>query len=729
MTVNRLPNGGLRPWVCRTVEFLHAQGRRCRSVMTTSSILVTIGATCAFVYADPPKPTQQIYQTAASILALSPEQASREEPAHLRGVVTLCAENGGLVIEDHTAGIWINSVLHLPCDPGDEIEIQGVVGPGMYTPVVRAISIRKLGHSPLPKPHPVTFKQMSTGDEDDQYVSIEGVVRSSGLHRSDSIWQRVWLKIEMADGFVYASFPAADAEAGSKLIDAVVRIEGATLCMKNEKGQLTAPSFLMATGMQHLTVLRPPPQDLFALPLTPISRLMRYRSGTDYAHRVRIAGIVTYYKPGESLILEEDGRGLLVTTAQTSDIKIGDRIEALGFPTLQASGPIVQDAVLRYIAPGQQLQPATVKIEDLAYGEWNNNLVSTQGRLLRRVHEPYREVLLIQDKSNLLLTELAKPDNPSILAKIQEGSTIRITGVTFLEVTDNWKPGHLSASAVHYKLLLRSASDIQLIDLPSWWSTQHVIYVASILSLACLALVAFSRMERWRLQSVLNERERMAHEIHDTLAQSFAGIGFQLQAISKEIPSQLPGLRQQVDLARALVRHSHAEAKRSVEPPSPEPLEKIDLLSALESSARAMVEGGSVEVSADCTGAQRSIPPQMVFSLVRIGQEAISNAVRHADPTHLEIAVVYEKHTVRLAVTDNGCGFVESGDLLGFGLRGMHKRAAALSARLEIVSYPGRGTRIEVIAPLPHNFTLLAFLRRAWRHLVEGILHVNIETR
>jgi signal transduction histidine kinase len=236
-------------------------------------------------------------------------------------------------------------------------------------------------------------------------------------------------------------------------------------------------------------------------------------------------------------------------------------------------------------------------------------------------------------------------------------------------------------------------------------------------------------MERRRLQAVLNERERMAHEMHDTFAQSFAGIGFQLQAICKEIPSQLPGLRQQVDLARALVRHSHAEAKRSVEPPSPEAPETIDLLSALESSARAMVEGGSVEVSTLCTGAHRSLPPQIGFSLVRIGQEAISNAVRHADPTRLEIAVVYEKHTVRLAVTDNGCGFVESGDLLGFGLRGMYKRAGALSARLEIVSHPGEGTRIEVTAPVPHNFTVLALLRRTWRHLVEGILHVNIETR
>jgi signal transduction histidine kinase len=94
--------------------------------------------------------------------------------------------------------------------------------------------------------------------------------------------------------------------------------------------------------------------------------------------------------------------------------------------------------------------------------------------------------------------------------------------------------------------------------------------------------------------------------IRGVVGSGFIGIGFQLQAIRKAISSETPGLREQVDLARALVRHSQKEARRSLEPLSPELPEDIDLLSSLESSARTMVEGGSVEVIVASSGGPRA---------------------------------------------------------------------------------------------------------------------------
>ncbi len=90
-------------------------------------------------------------------------------------------------------------------------------------------------------------------------------------------------------------------------------------------------------------------------------------------------------------------------TAQSPDIKLGDRIEAIGFPAPRDSGPILQDAVLRDIAPGQQLRPTPATSAELSSGSFNYSLVSTEGRLLRRMQEPFREVLLLQDNSALLL--------------------------------------------------------------------------------------------------------------------------------------------------------------------------------------------------------------------------------------------------------------------------------------------------------------------------------------
>jgi signal transduction histidine kinase len=563
------------------------------------------------------------------------------------------------------------------------------------------------------------------------YVSIVGIVRSAGIRPNASRLQKLWMKIEMADGVMYASLPEENTDAGSKLIDATVRIDGVAACTKNMNRQITSPTILVQ-GMQNITVLRRPPRDLFSLPLTSIGSLMQYRSGTDYYHRVRVSGTVTYYKPGESLIVEDGGSALFVLTAQSAKIELGDRIEAVGFPAPRDAGPILQDAILRDVASGQPLVPAHATTSDLASGSFNNILVSTEGRLLRRVQEPFRDVLLLQANSTLLQAELAESENSNELRDLKEGSTIRITGISVLDVSGTWGTGGANASTIRYKVLLRSPRDVQVIQPASWWTTLHVIYLAAILGVLVLVffgLLVYGRMEGWRLQAVIKERERMAHEIHDTLAQSFAGIGFQLQAIRRAIPNEAPGLREQVDLARALVRHSHKEARRSLEPLSPELRGDIDLLSSLESTARTMVEGGSVEVTASSTGVPRPISAKIASSLLRIGQEAIANAVRHSEPSHLNISLAFDIGSVRLAVKDDGCGFVKSGNLLGFGLRGMRKRSAAVSAELEIVSQPGEGTCVEVTAPLPPGLSLIAHFKRIWRFPLERILYVNARTK
>ena len=733
-------NHGLQPTEIVKTELAHARcgdrsgGGCCRGAWI---IVLAVGALLGahtsrlFAGADPPNPAAARYQTAASILALTPERAEQHESAHIRGVVIRSTEWGfGLV--DATAGIWVN-YIHPSKEfaTGDEVDVIGVTGPGLYSREVIANVAYKLGRAPLPRPKQVTFKQLSTGNFDAQFVTVTGIVRSAGIRPNAAPSQNFWMRVEMSDGALYVGFPQDCAVAGNSLVDAVVRFTGAASSAKNQNMQFAAPT-LMMSSMAGVTVLRPPPGNQFAVPLTPIGQLMQYRSGTDYYHRVRVAGTVTYYKPSESLILEDQGRALLVEVAQIENIKIGDRVEALGFPAPRDTGPYLKDAMIRDIASGQPPLPAAVTPADLSTGKFNYNLVSTEGRLLRRTREPSREVFLLQVQSSLLLAELAEPKNSNVLPDLKEGSTIRISGISILDITGTWNAGGPTASSVDYRVLLRSPDDIRILQPPSWWTRTHVVYLAGILAALTLiffGMVIYGRMEGWRLQAVLGERERLAHEVHDTLAQSFAGIGFQLQAIRKAIPSEQPELREQIDLARALVRHSHKEARRSVEPMIPEAFEELDLLSSLETSARNMLGHGTVEVRTRMIGAPRALPPKIAGPLLRIAQEAIANAVRHADPSLLEISIAHEEHAVRLKVEDDGCGFVKSGGLLGFGLRGMRKRTAALSATLEIRSSPGQGTCVEVTAPVPPLHSLPAFVHQLWSHCWEGIFHVDTNAK
>ena len=230
-------------------------------------------------------------------------------------------------------------------------------------------------------------------------------------------------------------------------------------------------------------------------------------------------------------------------------------------------------------------------------------------------------------------------------------------------------------------MLLRSSDDVNVLAGPPWWSTGHVIaMLAALLLLGVVSVFVFHRVENWRLRAVLDERERLAHEMHDTLAQSFAGIGFQLQAIRNKLPEREAGVHQQLELASNLVRHSHEEARRSIAMLRPQSLESEDLLSALDQHARRLVEGGSVRVISERTGETRSIPLRVADTLFRVGQESIANSLRHANPSVLRIRLQYGENSASLQVEDNGTGFNPADASQGFGIRGMRRRAQTVSA-------------------------------------------------
>lgn len=682
-------------------------------------------------YARKAEPSNRQYLTAASIISLSLEQAKLGGPVLLRGVVTQ-AVSAGITVQDRTSGIWVYTEDWDRFSQGDLVEVRGAVGPGLFSPAVIASSVRKIGRAALPKPKVVGFRELSSGIDDSQFVSVTGVVRSMGISNVASKSQRVWLKVGMPGGNVIATFRDASKAEARRLIDAVVRIDAAAMCTKNQNMQIIAAT-LSAGSMDNLTILRPPPADLFAGRIVPIGRLMQFQSGTDYFTRVRIAGTVTYYQPGENLILEDAGRALLVHTPQEGDVHLGDRLEAVGFPAPSDSGPILDDAIFRDTGSGVPLKPVPTKISDISSGATRYELVSVLGHLVRRVDEPSSVVLVLQDGPSLLLAELAKNDALASPLKVEEGSTIRVSGIILLDVQGTWNYGIPSASNIRYKLMVRSPDDVQLVTPPTWWTSTHLVYIAlifAVLTLGSLALLGYSRVEQWKLQAVLEERERLANEIHDTLAQSFAGIGFQIQAIRRAIPSGLSNLESQVELARDLVRHSHKEARQSIEPLRLDEPDNIDLLPALEACAKKMVGGSPVEIAATVRGHARTLPPHIAEALLRIGQEAIANAVRHADPHHLEIVLAYENNTVHLRIVDDGVGFVVRGDLLGFGLRGMRKRAAAIAAKLAIVSQPGRGTQVDVTLPLPPAGTLgsiTSIIMRICKRPTERLSNVDNE--
>lgn len=227
--------------------------------------------------------------------------------------------------------------------------------------------------------------------------------------------------------------------------------------------------------------------------------------------------------------------------------------------------------------------------------------------------------------------------------------------------------------------------------------------------LSLLGILFYTRAEQWRLRAVIEERLRLAHELHDTLAQSFAGIGFQLRAILKKIPDTQSPLRKQVEITSELVRQGHQEARRSISTLRADADgQHIELLPALTQAVQRMISDGSIVVETSASGDQRRIPLKLTDVLFRIGQEAIANAVRHANASRIQVHLDFQRNFLKFTIEDNGVGFApEEVPPGGFGLNGIRARAQTVGGTVQISSSPGSGTRLQVDVPLPQLPLLL----------------------
>lgn len=433
-----------------------------------------------------------------------------------------------------------------------------------------------------------------------------------------------------------------------------------------------------------------------------------------------IRGVVTLTSP--SMVVQDSTGGMLIDNLKGPPLKIGDEVEVKGRVKPGDFSSAMDNAEVRLLWARAPTPAVSVTAAQAATGAFDNTFVEVEG-YLREKHYGANNTLVLDFDSGLeaFRAIATRGRGDSFFKDINVKSLVRLRGICVVDpkFTQNLTP---------FVLLLRSTDDVKVLAGPPWWDAGHLVaLVIFILLLALVINFLYSRIEHSRLRAVLGERQRLAHEMHDTLAQSFAGIGFQLDAIKNGIPGDSSKLHHQLELASDLTRHSHEEARRSIATLMPSTLESGDLLTALERCAHRMLGEGGIEVVTESSGDVRRMPLRITDTLYRIGQEAIANSIRHARPSTIIIKAEYLENRLRLTVADNGCGFEPVADLRGFGLQGMRRRAAAISANLKLFSEPAKGTRVEVLAGLPPRGTLLSWLQACWTYLSHPQVNFSAE--
>ncbi|HEY96277.1 MAG TPA: GAF domain-containing protein [Dehalococcoidia bacterium] len=201
--------------------------------------------------------------------------------------------------------------------------------------------------------------------------------------------------------------------------------------------------------------------------------------------------------------------------------------------------------------------------------------------------------------------------------------------------------------------------------------------------------------------AIITERNRLAREIHDTLAQGFTGIILQLEAAEQTLGEDNSSSQEHLDTAKRLAKESLNEARRSVWALRPQLLENLTFIDALRTEAESFGNENNVKVDFYTTFKERNINPDAENALLRIFQEALNNIRKHARANNVEVRFTRYESNFVLIINDDGIGFDSTEDKSsGFGLISMRERVKLLGGSLEISSEKDRGTRLLVKIPV-----------------------------
>ncbi len=412
---------------------------------------------------------------------------------------------------------------------------------------------------------------------------------------------------------------------------------------------------------------------------------------------VVVRGIVTSNR--RRLVIEDRTGAIEVKLDKPEQISLGDEVELNGQLTV-APQPVVQHANMRRLWGGSMPLPLSVTPDQAADGENEFFLVQTVAKLSDFVPAGLTGVRLNlkgghQEFSAILPSDMS---NQELSAKsMQPGATLRLTGILIVNHGVDLRANDA------FSLQLRTPDDIDLVEPPSWWNRTHLLILAAIGTILILiGISGWNYVRHARYRAVAEERASIARDLHDTLAQGYAGITLQLEAAQQTIGRDPEKAEVLLNEALQMVRHSRHESHLSID--ILRSLSRNHRLDELVSRCVQQMRGASqASIEQQIWGEPIVLSYTMVNNLFRIVQEALANAVHHSRAGAIVVKIEYRKHGIQIEVKDNGRGFNPT-DVPGpeeghFGLVGMRERCAAINAKLELQSETA-GTLVRVKATI-----------------------------
>ncbi len=333
----------------------------------------------------------------------------------------------------------------------------------------------------------------------------------------------------------------------------------------------------------------------------------------------------------------------MIETEQQFQLAPGDVVDVAGFPIISSTRPRLQNAAIRSVSRAALPAAKPVSSDTLLSEEHDSELVTIAAELLAEVTTPAGRSMVLK-VGDTVFEARHDPRSTATSTNFGSGSLVEVTGIYGFE----------SGPPPSFRVLLRSNDDVVLLSAPRWWTPRHSMVLVVFMAITALVGLVWARMianknamvqEQYR--AIIAERSRLATELHDTLEQGLAGIQLQLGAVARTLDNSPQSARRALATATDMLRYSLAEARRSVMDLRHSALETRDLVGALTDLADRMTTGTTVSVDVRTVGTPRPLDASHEHHLLRIGLEALTNAIKHSGATKVDVELHFEPETVR----------------------------------------------------------------------------------
>lgn len=578
-----------------------------------------------------------------------------------------------------------------------------------------------LRHESAPDPLKVSANDFLSGKCLFRHVTLDGIMRN--VLRDEIDPNYVYFILECGDERVFAVL-ATDEDVGAlagRFLNAHVTMTGC--CSRDADSRAYCDYFLNLRSTQDITVLERLTDDPFAVKDISETISLTPKAISTLGRRRATGSVLAVWSTDKALIKAEKGWPVLVTFAQGDLPAPGSTIEVSGYPETDIYNINLTRAVWQPTGTQTngfrtvlQASPAGLttdnarrpRLDAHMHAKW----VELNG-LMKRIRRGKADETIFSLEDGGHAVDVIVTDE-SAAPTISENCRVKVTGVCVLE-KEPWRPNSIIPRITGISIVVNDPKDIRILSRPSWWTPARLIIVIAALLTALVLILVWNFVLRALItrrsrqlfkaeiskvdaQLRIDERTRLAAELHDSVAQNLSGVSLQIDAAERLLDGERDRLAEKLHLASVALKSSRVELRNCLWDLRNQALDEPDLNAAIQKTLAPHL--GDTRLTVRFNIRRALISDNTAHAILRIIRELVSNAIRHGQAKNIRIAGGLDNGRILFSVRDDGCGF-DPDNVPGmrqghFGLPGIRERIRKLNGNLEISSSPGKGSKFTV---------------------------------